>query len=78
MINDYLSISEENTVLPHVNSIHDRPFWCCSRKGRGLQKGCPSLKSVSHVTMMKLGIGIPYLKKIQKIYKSLDTPLEFW
>ena len=26
--------------------------------------------------MMKLGVVIPYLKKIQKIYKSRDTPLE--
>ena len=28
-------------------------------------------------TMMKLGTVIPYLKKIQKIYKSRDTTLEF-
>ena len=28
-------------------------------------------------TMMELGMVIPYLKKIQKIYKSQDTPLEF-
>ena len=28
-------------------------------------------------TMMKLGTVIPYLKKIQKIYKSRDTPPEF-
>ena len=27
--------------------------------------------------MMKLGTVIPYLKKIQKMYKSRDTPLEF-
>ena len=27
--------------------------------------------------MMKLGTLIPYLKKIQKIYKSQDTPLKF-
>ena len=27
--------------------------------------------------MMKLGIVIPYLRKIQKLYKSRDTPLEF-
>ena len=36
-----------------------------------------SLKSVTHPTMMKLGKVIPYLKKIQKIYKSRDTPPEF-
>ena len=28
-------------------------------------------------TMMKLGTIISYLKKIQEIYKSLDTSLEF-
>ena len=29
----------------------------------------------THPTMMKLGTVIPYLKKIQKIYESRDTPL---
>ena len=28
-------------------------------------------------TMMKLGTVILYLKKIQKVYESRDTPLEF-
>ena len=33
--------------------------------------------SVTHIlTMMKLDRGIPYLKKIQKIYKSRDASLE--
>ena len=27
--------------------------------------------------MMKFDIVIPYLKKIQKVYKSCDKPLEF-
>ena len=27
--------------------------------------------------MMKLGTVLPYLKKIQKIYQSCDTPSEF-
>ena len=36
-----------------------------------------SLISVTHPTWMKLGTVIPYLKKIQKIYESRDTPLEF-
>ena len=31
----------------------------------------------THPAMMKLGTLISYLKKIQKIYKSRDTPLEF-
>ena len=38
-----------------------------------------SLAKICHTypTMVKLGTLIPYLKKIQKIYKSCDTPLEF-
>ena len=28
-------------------------------------------------TIMKLGAVIPYLRKIQKVYQSRDTPLEF-
>ena len=31
----------------------------------------------TYSTMMKLGTIIPYLKKIQKIYESRDTPPEF-
>ena len=30
----------------------------------------------TYPTMMKLGTVIPCLKKIQKVYKSRDTPLE--
>ena len=32
---------------------------------------------LTYPTIMKLGTVVPYLKKIQKIYKSRDTPLEF-
>ena len=31
----------------------------------------------TYPTMMKLGTVIPYLKLIQKIYESSDTPPEF-
>ena len=31
----------------------------------------------TYPTIMKLGTVIPYLKKIQKIYESCDTPPEF-
>ena len=39
----------------------------------------PALYKICHTypTMMKLGTVIPYPKKIQKIYESCDTPLEF-
>ena len=48
------------------------------RGGGGGQKGPPP-QNLSHIspTMMKLGIVTPYLKKIQKIYESRDTPLAF-
>ena len=46
-------------------------------EGGGGKKAPPSLKSVTHRTMMKLGTVIPYPKKIKKIYESLDTPLNF-
>ena len=37
----------------------------------------PSLKPVTLSYNMKLGTVIPYLRKIQKIYKPRDTSLEF-
>ena len=47
-------------------------------RGRRGTKGPPP-QNLSHKspTMMKLGIVTPYLKKIQKIYESRDTPLAF-
>ena len=45
--------------------------------GWGWGKKAPSLKSVKHPTMIKLGTVIPHPKKIQKIYESRDIPLEF-
>ena len=47
--------------------------------GKGWQKGV-FLSEICHTypTLVKLGIVIPYLKKIQKIHKSRDTPLEFY
>ena len=59
------------------NTIQDGLFWGCSQIGEGGGKKAPALKSVIHPTMMKLGTVIPYLEKIQKIYESRDTPLEF-
>ena len=46
--------------------------------GWGEQKG-PPIPNICHTypTKMKLGTVIPYLKKIQKIYESRDTLLEF-
>ena len=43
----------------------------------GGQKG--PLPKICHTypTMMKVGTVIPYLKEIQKIHESCETPLEF-
>ena len=40
----------------------------------------PPLPKICHTypTMMKPGTVIPYVKKIQKMYASRDTPLEFY
>ena len=59
------------------NPIQDGHFRGCSRIGEGGKK--VPLPKICHTypTMMKLGTVIPYLKKIQEIYESRDTPPEF-
>ena len=61
------------------NSIQDGHFWGCSRMIGGCLGQKSPLPKFSHTypTIMKLGTVIPYLKKIQKIYESHVTPLEF-
>ena len=56
-----------------INPIQDGPFRGCSPMG--MTNVPSSLKS--YLTIMKPGTVIPYLKKIQQIYQSRDTPLEF-
>ena len=58
----------------HLNPIQDELFRGCSRMG-GYR---PPLPKTCHTypTTMKLGTVIPHPKKIQKIYKSRDRPLE--
>ena len=60
-----------------LNPIQDGLFRGCSRMGRGGTR--VTIPKIYHTypAMMKLGTVIPYLKKIQKIYKSRDTPPEF-
>ena len=65
-----------------VNPIQDGHFRGCSRMGVGAKShppASPGLHKICHTypIMMKLGTVIPYLKKIQKIYESRDTPPEF-
>ena len=48
-----------------------------AEQGWGGAKRPPSLKSVTHPTLMKLSTVIPYLNRIQKLYESRDTLPEF-
>ena len=52
------------------NPIQDGPFFWLLTVGVGASKNAPSLISVTHPTMMKLGTVIPYLKNIKKVYES--------
>ena len=46
-------------------------------EGRGCKKAPHPKICHTYLTMMKLGTVIPYLKKVQKTYESLDTSIEF-
>ena len=66
------------TNIFSVNHIQIGSFRDCSRIG--LQKCSPFLNSVTPILqwwMMKLSTVIPYLKEIENIYKSRDTPIKF-
>ena len=66
-----LKNSFNNSLYRFFNPVQDGLFGGFSRMGL-LPKFCHTCP-----TMMKLGTVIPYPKKIQKIYESRDTPLEF-
>ena len=59
----------------NINPVQDGLFWGCSRMGGW---GLDPLPKIRHTypTMMKFGTVIPYLNKIQKMYKSRDTFLD--
>ena len=63
-----------------INPIQDGSFRCCSRmeRGGGLKDQPLPKISQTNAIMMKLGTAIPYLKKIQNIYKSRYRRLEFY
>ena len=65
------------TNIFSVHHIQVGSFRVCSRIW--VQKCPPSLLKIcdTYPTMMKLPMAIPYLKKIQNIYKSLETPIKF-
>ena len=51
-------------------------FFGAAHGWRGKKAPLPNICH-AYPIMMKLGTVIPYLRKIQKIEKSRDTPLEF-
>ena len=59
-----------------INPIQDGLFRDCSRMGGAKRSPLPKICYI-YPTMMKLGTVIPYLKRIQKLYESRDTPLDF-
>ena len=65
------------TNIFYVNHIQIGSFRGCSRIG--VQKCSPPLPKICHTypTMMKLSTVIPYLMKIQCIYKLRDTSIKF-
>ena len=59
------------------NPIQDGFFRGCSRMGLGFLAPLPKIRH-TYPTTIKVGTVIPYLRKIQKMYESCDTSLEFW
>ena len=88
----YFCLSDMISVLGQLKGVIDKIFDWFKKSflnpiQDGLFRGCsrirgafwPPVPKICHTypTMMKLGTVIPYLRKIQKIYKSRDTSLEF-
>ena len=72
------SFTESSSLT--INPIQDGHFRGCAQivGGGGEAKRPPPLKIChTYPIMMKLGAVIRYLKKIQKIYESHDTPSDF-
>ena len=65
-----ISFLRWNLTLFRMGLFEDAHGWVA-------QKG--TLSKICHIypTLMKIGTVIPYLNKIQKIHKSLDTLIEF-
>ena len=60
-----------------INPIQEGLFRGCSRLGGGCKKDPLPKICHTYAAMLKLGTVIPYLKKIQKLYESWDTSLDF-
>ena len=76
-INSFYNKNMSYVCKKNLNPIQNGHFGGCSRMG-GDQKAPNPKICQTYPTMMELGTVMPYVKKIQKIYQSRDTPPEFW
>ena len=67
-------INEQRSAT--INPIQDGLFRGCSRMGGAFLAPLPKIR-YTYPAIMKLDTVIPYLRKIQKVYKSRYTFLEF-
>ena len=75
-IDDFVEKTDFDDKRKNICPIQDGHFRGCSRMGGGQKALLPKIFH-TYPTMMKLGIVISYIKNIQKIYESRDTPPEY-
>ena len=72
-----MNLSEsEGIPKSDFNPIQDGLFRGCLRMWGPKKSPLPKIRH-TYPTMMKLDTVVPYLKKIQKLYESRGTPLDF-
>ena len=77
----YIEVSRNHTKT-YTLTLFRRGFFWDARGWEGSKKSKPPLPPTPKIchtypTMMELGIVITYLRRIQKIYESRDTHLEY-
>ena len=74
----FIQVSEQ-VHLPFLLTLFRMDFFGAAHGWGGKGAFWPPLPKIPHTypTMMKLGTVIPYLRKMQKMYKSRDTFLDF-
>ena len=79
LIITYQGALKSNTMMRSYKYDTSSPYSGWAYLGLLTEMGGGGSTKICHTypTMMKLGTGLPYLKKIQNIYESRDTPLEF-
>ena len=75
-IDDFVEKTDFDDKRKNICPIQDGHFRGCSRMVGGQKAPLPKIFH-TYPTMMKLGTVISYIKNIQKIYESRDTPPEY-